>query len=52
MKEPDVIDLQPHKWDSDRPKPREPIFGPGLPGVLAWAFGFFVMFAATYWLRH
>lgn len=25
------IDLPPRDWTSDRPKPKEPFFGPGLP---------------------
>jgi len=33
------LDLEPHNWDSDREKPKEPIFGPGLPGALAWVIG-------------
>lgn len=46
------IDLPPHQWASDRAKPREPIFGPGLPGVLAWLIGFAIVFSVTYWLRN
>jgi hypothetical protein len=38
MSEPDKsVDLAPHEWRSgdSREKPREPLFGPGLP----WAIG-------------
>jgi hypothetical protein len=34
MDEPKLIDLEPHKWVSDREKPKEPIFGPGWPILL------------------
>ena len=36
------IDLPPHQWESDRPKPKEPIFGPGWPIGLATIVGLFV----------
>lgn len=26
-----LVDLPPHQWQSEREKPREPFFGPGLP---------------------
>jgi hypothetical protein len=46
------LDLEPHNWKSEREKPREPIFGPGLPGALAWVVGFSIVFTISYWLRH
>jgi len=46
------IDLPPKDWVSERKKPREPIFGPGLPGALAYAVGWIVTFSAIYWAIH
>ncbi|WP_315731679.1 MULTISPECIES: hypothetical protein [unclassified Bradyrhizobium] len=45
------IDLPPHQWKSDRPKPHEPIFGPGLPNALAYAVGWIATVALLYLLR-
>jgi hypothetical protein len=45
------IDLPPSEYRSERKKPREPIFGPGLPDALAYLFGFAVVFTALQWLR-
>jgi len=45
------LDLPPHEWKSERKKPREPIFGPGLPGALAWIVGFTIMFSISYYFR-
>jgi hypothetical protein len=36
------IDLPPHKWVSDRPKQKEPIFGPGWPIAVAVIVGLFI----------
>jgi hypothetical protein len=38
MDSPDTheIDLPPHKWQSDRPKPKEPFFGKGAPEWIAY----------------
>lgn len=33
------LDLEPHRWQSDREKPKEPMFGPGLPWFLAFVVG-------------
>jgi len=54
MKEPEIIDLPPRDWRSQdaRAKPHEPIFGPGLPGAVAYIFGFVVIFSLSYWLMH
>jgi CHASE1-domain containing sensor protein len=41
MNDPDkFVDLEPHQWRSadNRPKPKEPMFGPGAP----WAAGLVV----------
>jgi hypothetical protein len=46
------LDLPPHQWKSDRPKPHEPIFGPGAPNVLAYLLSLFATIALLYWLRH
>ncbi len=46
------IDLDPKEYSSERKKPREPIFGPGLPDALAYLFGFFAMMALLYLFRH
>jgi hypothetical protein len=46
------IDLPPKDWVSDREKPREPIFGPGLPDALAYLFGMFAVVALLYFFRH
>jgi hypothetical protein len=45
------LDLMPGEYKSERKKPREPIFGPGLPSALAYLFGFAVVFTALQWLR-
>jgi hypothetical protein len=42
------IDLPPKDWVSDREKPREPIFGPGFPGALAWLVGLVAAISARY----
>lgn len=34
MSLPEKIDLKPQEWASDRPKPREPVFGSGLGPLL------------------
>lgn len=47
-----VIELMPKDWESDREKPREPIFGDGWPGALAYLVGFGVVFAAIHWVLH
>lgn len=36
------IDLPPHQWESERPKQKEPIFGPGWPFALAVVVSIFV----------
>lgn len=36
------IDLPPHQWKSERRKPHEPLFGPGLPIGVAVVVGIFV----------
>jgi hypothetical protein len=48
------IDLPPHQWRSqdDRPKQREPIFGPGLPGAIAYMVGFIATSSAVYFFFH
>lgn len=46
------VDLAPHEWRSERPKPREPFFGPGLPGTLAYIVGLAITFTITHWLWH
>jgi hypothetical protein len=45
------FDLEPQNWKSERAKPREPIFGPGLPGAIAWVVGFAIVFSITYYFR-
>ena len=53
MNEPEkMVELNPREWRSEREKPREPIFGPGLPGALAYAFGWIVTFSVIYWATH
>ena len=37
------IDLPPHEWTSERPKPKEPIFGAGWPIGLATFAGLLFM---------
>jgi hypothetical protein len=46
------IDLPPSDYSSERKKPREPIFGPGLPDALAYLVGFFAVWTVIYLLRH
>jgi hypothetical protein len=43
------FDLEPQNWKSERAKPKEPIFGPGLPGALAWVISFAVAVAIRYY---
>ncbi|MEH2513940.1 hypothetical protein V1291_005294 [Nitrobacteraceae bacterium AZCC 1564] len=39
MKDPDKpVDLPPHEPESDREKPKEPFWGPGLPDFLTELF--------------
>ena len=53
MNEPDrVVELLPTEWDSDREKPHEPIFGPGLPSAIAYLIGFAIVFSILYWARN
>ncbi|HWP27635.1 MAG TPA: hypothetical protein VNL39_14975 [Xanthobacteraceae bacterium] len=37
-----LIDLEPHKWTSDREKPREPFWGPDAPAMLGYLIGFII----------
>jgi hypothetical protein len=53
MNEPEkLIDLNPKEWTSEREKPREPLFGPGLPDALAYLVGMFSVMALLYLFRH
>jgi hypothetical protein len=45
------IDLPPKDYVSERKKPREPIFGPGLPNALAYLFGLFSVMSILYYFR-
>jgi hypothetical protein len=49
---PDTIDLEPRRWRSDRPKPREPIFGLGalplLGELIGLAFALLLLIAIAY----
>jgi hypothetical protein len=47
-----IIDLPPNEWRSEREKPKEPIFGPGLPHVVMWLTGFGLALLAGYLIRH
>lgn len=33
------LDLNPNEWKSERDRPKEPFFGKGLPGAIAFAIG-------------
>jgi len=46
------IDLPPSEYSSERKKPREPIFGPGLPNALAYLIGMFGVMAILYYFRN
>jgi hypothetical protein len=46
------IDLMPREWKSDRPKPREPIFGSGAMDALGYAIGWAITFFGIYWVLH
>jgi len=46
------IDLPPSEYRSERKKPHEPFFGPGLPDALAYLFGMFSVMALLYLFRH
>lgn len=53
MNEPDkVVELLPNEWKSEREKPREPIFGPGLPDAIAYVIGFVIVFSVLYWIKN
>jgi hypothetical protein len=52
MDNPKDIDLPPYEWKSERKKPREPFFGPGLPDALAYLVGMFSVMALLYFFRH
>lgn len=45
-----VEDLLPHEWKSDRPKPKEPLFGPGVPSFLAFMFWLFVVALVSHYV--
>jgi hypothetical protein len=46
------IDLPPKDYVSEREKPREPIFGPGLPGALAYVISLLVTLFGIYYAIH
>jgi hypothetical protein len=46
------IDLPPKEWKSEREKPREPIFGSGAPGALAYAASWILTAALIYYFTH
>jgi len=53
MNDPEnMIELNPTEWTSERKKPREPFFGPGLPDALAYLVGMLSMMALLYLFRH
>jgi hypothetical protein len=45
------IDLPPKDWKSDRVKPREPFWGPGVWNGLAYLLGMVLMSWVMYLLR-
>ena len=46
------IDLEPHDWRSDKNKPREPFFGPGLKEWGPYLLGLTIFMTAMYYARH
>jgi hypothetical protein len=46
------IDLPPRDYNSERKKPREPIFGPGLPDALAYLVSMFTVIGLLYYFRY
>jgi hypothetical protein len=46
------IDLNPKNWKSDRPKGKQPFFGSGAPGALAYILSFAVVFTVLYYFRN
>lgn len=46
------IDLPPKDYRSERKKPREPIFGPGLPGALAYVISLLITLFAIHYAVH
>lgn len=46
------VELLPREWDSGRKKPKEPIFGPGMPGALAYGISWIVTFSLIYYFTH
>lgn len=46
------IDLSPREWKSDREKPREPMFGPGAPGAIAYLVTFVIVFTLSTMVRN
>ncbi|MBM7483307.1 hypothetical protein ACVWWI_003377 [Bradyrhizobium sp. USDA 3686] len=51
MDDPKLIDLEPHKWRSDRPKAREPVFGSGFANLAAIAIPIAVLLGLSYFVR-
>ncbi|UPJ56004.1 hypothetical protein [Bradyrhizobium sp. 192] len=51
MDDPKLIDLEPHKWRSDRTKPREPIFGAGVVSLIAIGISVAVLLGLAYFVR-
>jgi hypothetical protein len=49
--DPKFIDLPPQEWKSEREKPREPFFGPGLPNAMLYCVGFIAAVIAFHYLR-
>jgi hypothetical protein len=46
------LDLKPHEWKSNlgrKRRAKEPIFGPGLPGALAYLVGMFATIGIIQW---
>ena len=45
------LDLDPHEWKSERDKPKEPFFGPGLPAFILLCIQIVaVAYIKRYWL--
>jgi hypothetical protein len=53
MDDDKVVDLAPSEWKSEREKPREPLFGPGLGWFIEVVIlGTIATLIVHYWIRN
>lgn len=46
------LDLEPHHWESDRPKQPEPFWGPNLPWLIGVMISIFVVACVKRYILH